>query len=79
MLGGEHPRLVLQGLIEHHIAVAGAEGLGLGVVERLETHGRQSPEIGLAGPLEVELVVEPLGRGLAGVAVLQLQCPEPGL
>ena len=77
-VGGEHPRLVLEGAIEQHVAIAHAHGFGLGVVEGLEAHRRQGPEVGLGGALQIEFVVELLGGGLGGVAVLQLQGAQAG-
>ena len=72
-IGGEHPRLVLQAAVKQHVAVAHAHGFGLGVVERLEAHRRQGPQVALGGALQVEGVVQLAGGGGARVAVLQLQ------
>ena len=79
-VGSEHPRLVLEGAVEQHVAVAHPHGFCLGVVEGLEAHRRQGPEIGLGGPLQIEFVVELLGGGGRGVPIDQLQRAQlPGV
>ena len=71
-VGGQHPGLVFQVAVEHDIAVGGAEGLALGVIEGLVADRRQGPEISLRRPLVIHLVVKLLGRFASGVAVFEL-------
>lgn len=56
----------------------GNGGIGLNVIESLETLGREGPRMGVVGPLEVVLIVETYYRILAGKA-LQLKNPKTGL
>ena len=75
----QHARLVLQGLVHHHLAVARAEVLALRFAQAIETHRRQTPEEGLRRALEIHLVVKLLDRLARGVAVLELHRAETGI
>src|SRR5262249_24809001 len=73
---GEHPRLVLQALIKHDLAVLGAEGVAMREVQAVEADRRQRPDERLGGALEVHLVEQFLGGRLARIAGLQLRLAD---
>ena len=76
-IGREEAELVLKGEVVDVVELAGAELGEVLALPLLHRHQRQGPEVGLAGPLKVDVVEDFRDGGIGGVAVLQFQRAEP--
>ncbi|MFN6191276.1 MAG: hypothetical protein ACK54F_03785 [Planctomycetia bacterium] len=76
--GREEAELVLKREIVDVVEFAGSEPGEVLVLPLLHRHDRQGPEVGLAAPLEVDVIEDFRDGGIGGVAGLQLERAKPG-
>ena len=76
-VGGEEAELVLEREVVDIVELPCAELRRMLALPLHHRHQGEGPEIGLAGPLEVEVVEELLDGGRGGIAMIELECAEP--
>ncbi len=79
---GQTAELVIVAFAQDNLTVFRTKGLVVGILPLRHRHDRQRPDVGLAGTLEIHLVVELRHRGIGRIAVGEVvgetQVADPG-